>query len=216
MNIGVVADKGGSGKTTVSLHLAYLLEEMYGNVVLIDQDPNRSAIKYEARRGLDPETGDGGFGFYVAGPEDEFPGGANHVVVDSQGRLERGELQDLAQSSDLIVIPSEPDSMSLSTIEEFLEDLARVGGAPHKVLLTKVPWFEARLYCPALAWLEDMEIPHFKQVIEERRVFKLASDDGLLLPESRRRKASAAWAEFQAVGQEIVETVRQLRAAGVR
>lgn len=58
MNVGVVADKGGSGKTTVSLHLARFLDELYGNVVLIDQDPNRSAIKYEAR-GVDAETGGG-------------------------------------------------------------------------------------------------------------------------------------------------------------
>lgn len=215
MNIGIVADKGGSAKTTVSLHVARFLEELYGNVVLIDQDPNRSAIKYEAR-GLDVETGEGGFGFYVAGPEDEFPGGADHVVVDSQGRLEEDDLRDLAQSSDLIIIPSEPDAMALSTVEEFLEDLKAVGGAPHKVLLVKVPWFEARIYCPGLSWLEEMGIPHFKQVIEERRVFKLASDDGLLLPEARRKKATAGWAEFQAVGKEVVETVEQLRSAGVR
>lgn len=215
MNVAVVSDKGGSGKTTASLHVARFLYERDGGVVLIDQDPNRSAIKYEAR-GLDEETGEGGFGFRVADPEEEFSGESNHVVVDSQGRLSREDLADLAAFSDLMVIPAEPDTMSLSTIEEFLEDLQMAGGAPHKVLLVRVPWFEARFRCPALGWLEEQEIPHFRQVIEERRVFKLASDEGMLLPDVRGRTATAGWREYRAVGQELVGTVEQLRAAGVR
>lgn len=207
MIITVVAHKGGVGKTTTALHLAAYLREKLGSVALVDQDPNESAIEYAYFR-------EEGLPFRVMTPEEEFEGEEN-FVYDSQGRLSDEDLADVVELSDFVVIPSEADRMSLNTVGLLREDLARVGGVPHKVLLVRVPWYEARFYCPGMGVLEETGVPHFSQVIEERRAFRLASDEGRLVHQTRRRGARDGWMEYRSVGEELLRTVAQLREAGV-
>lgn len=197
MNITVLGDKGGVGKTTTAIHLAGYLGERYGpgEVTLVDGDPNESALDYAA-------DGDWSLPFSVAGEGDEIRG--KHVVFDSQGRLGEEDFAAAVGGSDLMVIPSLADRMSLKVLVRFLEDVKGAGEAPYRVLLMMVPWWEARLGCPAAEELSRVGEPYFNRIIEYRRAFTLASDAGLLVRDLKGRAAKAAWKDYCAVGDEIV------------
>ena len=67
-----------------------------------------------------------------------------------------------------------------------MEDLEEVGGAPYKVLLTMVPWYE-RLHCPGRVELEGAGVPLFERQIQERKAFRHAANEGLPVYGVRRR-----------------------------
>lgn len=196
MNVTVTNHKGGCGKSTTAVHLAaYLAWECgEGSVVLVDTDPNGSALEWAAR-------GEGGLPFEVTGPEDEV--GQEHAVFDSQGRLQGDDLAAAAIVSDLLVVPTTPDFLSINALGRFLEDLDEVGGAPYRVLLTMVPWYE-RLHCPGRLELEGAGVPLFERQIQERKVFRHAANEGVPVYEVRRRGAQSGWEDYKAVGRELL------------
>jgi cellulose biosynthesis protein BcsQ len=53
MIIAVLTPKGGAGKTTVALHLAGELERQGASVLLVDADPQGSALDWAEQRARD-------------------------------------------------------------------------------------------------------------------------------------------------------------------
>src|SRR5215211_1925475 len=90
--------------------------------------------------------------------------------------------------SDVLVVPTTPDFLSINALGRFLEDLEEVGGAPYKVLLTMVPWYE-RLHCPGRVELEGAGVPLFERQIQERKAFRHAANEGLPVYGVRRTGA---------------------------
>jgi chromosome partitioning protein len=199
MNVTVTNHKGGCGKSTTAVHVAAYLAQGFGegSVVVVDTDPNGSVLEWAAR-------GEGGLPFRVAGPQDEA--GEEHAVFDSQGRLHGDDLAAAAMMSDLLVVPTTPDFLSINALGRFLEDLEEVGGAPYKVLLTMVPWYE-RLHCPGRVELEGAGVPLFERQIQERKAFRHAANEGVPVYGVRRRGAQSGWEEYKAVGRELLGTV---------
>jgi len=200
VNVTVTNHKGGCGKSTTAVHVAaYMAGEFGGgSVVLVDTDPNGSAMEWAAR-------GEGrGLPFRVVGPEEEAP--EEHAVFDSQGRLHGDDLVAAARLSDLLVVPTPPDFLSINALGRFLEDLEGAGGAPYRVLLTMVPWYE-RLRCPGRLELEGAGVPLFRRQVQERKAFRHAANEGVPVYGVRRRGAESGWEDYKAVGRELLEIV---------
>jgi chromosome partitioning protein len=101
MFVALIGHKGGVGKTTAAIHLAAVLHQD-GPTLLIDADPNRSALEW-SRRGSLP--------FKVMGQNQAIRHIADHkhVVFDTKARLDRTELDELAAGVDLLIVPTSPD-----------------------------------------------------------------------------------------------------------
>jgi len=200
MNVTVTNHKGGCGKSTTAVHVAaYMAREFgEGSVALVDTDPNGSAMEWAAR------GEDKGLPFRVVGPDGAAP--EEHAVFDTQGRLHGDDLAAAARLSDLLVVPTTPDFLSINALGRFLEDLEEAGGAPYMVLLTMVPWYE-RLHCPGRLELEGAEVPMFERQIQERKVFRHAANEGVPVYGVRRRGAQSGWEDYKAVGRELLEVV---------
>jgi chromosome partitioning protein len=196
MIITVTSHKGGVGKTTSAVHLASYIAQELGeeSVVLVDTDPNGSALEWAARRG--------GLPFRVVGAEEETY--EEHAVFDSQGRLHGEDLRAAAEASDLLVVPTTPDFLSINALGRFLEDLEGAGGASYKVLLTMVPWYE-RLYCPGRAELEGAGVPVFVGHVQNRKAFQHAAGEGVPVYKIKGKAADSGWKEYRKVGQELIE-----------
>ena len=121
MKIGLLNQKGGVGKTTLAVHIADAMARRKKRVLLVDADPQGSALDWAASRDGDPL-------FPVAGlPKPsihkELPSlakGYDRVVIDGPPRV-----YDVARAaimaSDLVLIPVQPSPYDVWAAKEIVD-----------------------------------------------------------------------------------------------
>jgi len=127
LTLTTVNPKGGTGKTTIAVHLAVACHREGYSTKLLDADPQGSALDWRKRT---PEEYDGPPVEHVASEERLAPavGGADVVVVDSPARLDErtGAVLSVA---DLALVPVRPSGLDLWGTAEFLDVLGDHTGA---------------------------------------------------------------------------------------
>lgn len=122
MIIGLLNQKGGSGKSTLSLNIAAQLIASGSRVLLIDADPQGSASDWSAARGELPSP------FAVTRLDRPvihremvaLSKGYDHVVVDGPARdaaLQRSALL----ACNIVAVPVQPSGLDLWATRAFLE-----------------------------------------------------------------------------------------------
>lgn len=136
--LAIVSQKGGSGKTTLAVHLATAAAVAGYNVAIIDLDPQATATKWGDRREADtPEV--------VSGQAVRLPAlinaaqanGADLLVLDTAPNAD--QIASLAaRAADLVLIPCRPAKFDLEAIETTLL-LVQTARKPAYVVLNAVP-----------------------------------------------------------------------------
>jgi len=128
MIVGVLNQKGGVGKTTLSVNLAAALTRGGARVLLVDADPQGSALDWAAARQSEPLFSVVGLPRATVHKEIGTIGkGYEHIIIDGPPRV-----TDLARSaimaSDLVLIPVQPSPYDVWAADEVVKliDEARV------------------------------------------------------------------------------------------
>ena len=117
MNVlGLLSRKGGSGKTTLAIHLAALAQANGRRVLLVDLDPQRSSASWwRARTAETPqmeETTPAKLPDLLAAAK---KAGVDLVVIDTRPSVEEDVVQ-VAALADFVLIPTRPAILDLRAI----------------------------------------------------------------------------------------------------
>lgn len=188
--------KGGVGKTTTAIHLASYLSRN-ATTVLVDGDPNRSSTSW-ASRGTPP--------FKVVGEHQiaMYARQCEHLVIDTKARPEPQDLRALAEGCDLLILPCTPDPFSLDALLMTVEALQKLGTEQYKILLTIVPPKPMSDGENARRSIIGAGLPIFDGEIRRTVAFQRAALDGITVDQVKTSDmASAAWADYTRIGEEI-------------
>lgn len=114
----LLSQKGGSGKTTLSLNLAIAATLKGHSVVVIDLDPQQSAARWVRLRTAEaPVILPGHAPNLAALVERARDGGADLVIIDTAPKSESAALA-AAKLADLVLIPCQPSNLDLDAVAD--------------------------------------------------------------------------------------------------
>jgi chromosome partitioning protein len=184
------------GKSTTAVHLAAYLNAR-GPTLLIDGDPNRSVSGW-ARRGALP------FRVIDERQAARHARDFEHIVIDTQARPSREDLEALSGGCDLLVIPSTPDALALDALMLTAAALRELGAERFRVLLTIVPPRPSRDGDEARAAIAEEGLPLFAGEIRRAAAFQKAALQGAVVSSVKDPRAAAAWEDYERIGAEVV------------
>ena len=194
MYVTIASYKGGVGKSTTALHLAYYLAVTRSRrVVLVDQDPNRTCLDWAARSEKPPAFD------VVDLDSDTDPGDYDDVVIDTQARPGPDLLEALSGPGNFLVVPSGVDAMAIAALLKTVDGLT----GNYRILLAQVPTAPSKASAYARALLEGY--PLFEASIRRYAAYEKASAYGMTVDQVRSldRNAGLAWSDYKSVGGEL-------------
>jgi len=187
--VALLARKGGTGKTTLAVHLAVLAAQTGRRVLLVDTDPQRSAGDWwRVRKSDDLQLVECAVQRMPAVLEAARADGVDLVVVDTRPSVE-ADTAEIARLADMVLIPTRPGILDLRAIAATAEvmRMARPGTAGTMIVLNAVPAGrgigENSLTAEARHALGAYHLPVAEVSIGNRQAFAHALIDGRAITE---------------------------------
>jgi len=214
--IAILSQKGGSGKTTLALHLASAATEAGQAVVVIDLDPQSSATTWHTARkraGHDESphvqpTHPAQLESLIQACEGQ---GVDLVLIDTPPQSDTLATQ-AAQLADLVLIPCKPSVMDLRAVHSTLR-LTEIANVEPFIVLMEIEPVGTR-HAEAAATLKHLKVSVLPVGTGRRVAYKDALVDGLTAIEYEPQGKAAN--EARALHKEVqrrLKTKKKARAA---
>ncbi|MBE9031816.1 ParA family protein [filamentous cyanobacterium LEGE 11480] len=201
MIITIASTKGGAAKSTSAANIAFAMTRKRGAapIAIVDMDRNRTIKNWS-------ERSDDELPFYVFA-EDEFPADwEGDVILDTPGNVDIDELLELAEQSDLVVLPTLPAAFSLESTIATLTQVEALTN--YRILLTNVPPRPNKAGIRAMAALDDVGLLRFKKSVARRVVYMESELVGLPVGMMPGTGAKSAANDYKSVTAELVKVVK--------
>jgi len=178
--LAIISQKGGSGKSTIAVHLAAYAHAKANRPALIDLDPQASAFKWNAKREEQSKkspkleaakaTAAQLAGLLMLAEENEL----DLVIIDTAPHSDTAAAL-AAQLADVVLVPCRPASFDLEAIAATVAIVTAANKKPY-VILNAAP--RGKLADEARAALEGQGIAVLPTVMHQRAAFAHAVIDG--------------------------------------
>ena len=137
-SIAFLSQKGGSGKTTLAVHIAVAAEASGERVILIDTDPQASANAWsQARTEENPRIEKATASSIVRTMERAQRERATLAVIDTAPHATPG-VDAIAAAADFLLIPCRPSAFDIAAIAASVQ-VAKAAGRPTAFILNACP-----------------------------------------------------------------------------
>jgi len=175
--VAILSQKGGTGKTTLSLHLAVAAERRGKSVAVIDLDPQASSAGWKDSRGSETPV-------VVSIPHTRLAqalqtaeeAGADLALIDTAPHSEAAAVA-AAKAADLVLIPCRPGILDLRAIGSTAE-LVTLAGKPAYIVLNAMPPGATNIVADARAAVAVHGIEVAPVAIQQRAAFAHALTTG--------------------------------------
>jgi chromosome partitioning protein len=187
--LAILAQKGGSGKTTVAVHMAVCAVQRKLKTAIIDIDPQGSAFQWNASRPegmkLDAVAANAA---QLAGLLQRAKAGGIELAIIDTAPHSNAEAATAASLADFVLIPCRPARFDLDAIASTVE-IARAANAPCGVVINAAP--RGRLAEEARAALTSKGVNVIETVLHQRAAYSHAVIDGRSVHEHEPNGAAA-------------------------
>ena len=188
--LAILAQKGGSGKTTLAVHMAVCAARRKFKTAILDIDPQGSAFQWNQSRPddakLDAIKADASS--LAALLEKAAAGGIDLAIIDTAPHSNDAAAI-VARLADFVLIPCRPARFDLDAIASTL-DIAKVANTPAAVVINAAP--RGRLAEEARAALMRQGVTVLETVLHQRAAYSHAVIDGRSVHEYEPKGAAAA------------------------
>jgi chromosome partitioning protein len=188
--LAILAQKGGSGKTTVAVHMAVCAARRKLKTAILDIDPQQSAYRWNESRPegqkLDAVRTDARQ--LAAMLQKAKAGGIDLAIIDTAPHSDSAAAI-AAQLADYVLIPCRPARFDLDAIASTVE-IAKAAQTPAAVVINAAP--RGRLAEEARAALQRQGITVIETVLHQRAAYSHAVIDGRSVHEYEPEGQAAA------------------------
>ena len=191
--IVVVGNKGGAGKTTLSVNLAAGLAKQ-SSIVVVDADPQGSALQWRAIADDDAvpvyEAGS-----ELAGQVAELSQRYDHIVIDCPPSVHAPQTSTVLQLADLALIPVQPSPVDLWAtvhIERAISEAHAINPLLRALLI--INQLESRTTLSRLVReaLAEIALPVANTAVRRRAIYRNSALEGKSVFDMGRRGTAAA------------------------
>jgi len=194
MITGLLNQKGGVGKTTLAVNIAGTLAKKRKRVLVIDADPQGSALDWLNSRESDPIFSVIGLPTATIHKQiNEIGQDYDHVIIDAPGRIE-AVVRSIVMASEVIVIPVQPSPYDVWAAKEVLDLVgeAQVYKDGQKIVfVVNRKIVNTAIGRDVVEALADYEIPVLKTAVCQRVIFAESAASGKTVTEVDGRSLAA-------------------------
>lgn len=192
--ISVLNQKGGVGKTTLSINLAAALKAADHSVLLVDADPQGSSMDWAAAREAEPLFSVVGYAKpTIHKAVADIGAGKDFVIIDGAPRV-----TDLARScimaSDLVLIPVQPSPYDIWASQEIVDLIKEAAAYKPElqaafIINRKIP--NTAIGRDVEGALAEFELPVIETTIDQRVIFAESAAGGISVMEQDAKSQAA-------------------------
>jgi chromosome partitioning protein len=181
--VAIVSQKGGSGKTTLALHLATVAAYSGKQSCVIDTDPQATAAAWGDWRGdYLPQVMTSPPVRLIRTIQKAAKDGVDFIVIDTPPNGEMAT-REAVRAADLILLPTRPRTFDLHAMEATAQLVAHAG-KPAFALFNGVPARATRMIAQASEFVDGLGLSVCPVHLGERAAFHRSAATGEVASES--------------------------------
>lgn len=214
--ITIVNQKGGSGKTTLTMQISGSLAKRKKKVLVVDADPQGTATRWSSSASEDSPFPASVCGLSAAGESvhkevRKFVDKFDYILIDCPPAIDSHVPQSALIISDLAIIPVIPSPADLWATKGIIKLISLAHSLNEGLKAIIVPnmcQLQTNLAKEALECLQDFEIPVSKTCIHQRNVYRESSAYGQTVHMFGIIKGGRAVEEVESLTGEILSLLK--------